>query len=138
MAEETVEIIEADKRAAKRILFAVGYLGAKSDSHMRHAVAKIIAEERTSRLILTEHEKEWAINYLIDQFVAANSGDGMEEDFALDGFPDHKGYNNYTDEELFAELEEHVGSEEDAKKIIAGENPNELDPNEEDPNEDEE
>lgn len=55
--------------------------------------------------LLTPKEREILIQTGKDQDMSFMFGDGMEEQYVMEGFPEHKGLLNMTDEELLR----HVG-----------------------------
>jgi len=48
-------------------------------------------------------KRELILRKLTDNFLACNFGDGIEKEYALYGFPKHKGFQNMADEELLKE-----------------------------------
>ncbi len=55
---------------------------------------------------LTEDTKKEMIEDLKDALLEGMFGDGIEEDYIMDGFPDFKGLSNLTDEELLSEYKD--------------------------------
>ncbi len=54
-------------------------------------------------MALSETTRGKLIDILTESMLASCFGDGLERDYVLDGFPEHKGYRNYTDKELVEE-----------------------------------
>lgn len=58
---------------------------------------------------LPEDLREQIIEHLVGEMISNSFGDGLEKDYARDGFPKFRGYTNYTDEQLILELITGIG-----------------------------